>query len=83
MYRLGKLQGHRHSIFGQLPDVQHAMRRSGAMHEGRLVDSQENLDSAPGVLRSDYATEARYRCLVQKELKRQDLVAESDEGDIL
>jgi hypothetical protein len=80
---LGTLQGHRHHIVGQLPGVRHAKQRSGAVHERRLVGSQENLDSAPDALRSDYATEARYHCLVHKELKGQILVAEAGEGDIL
>jgi len=83
MYWLGTLQGHRHYIVGQLPAVRHAKRRSDVIHEGELVDNQGILDSAPVVQHWDYATEARYHCLVQKELMRPILVAEPDEGDIL
>src|SRR6266487_1391424 len=80
MYWLGTLQGHRHYIVGQLPAVRHAKRRSDVIHEGELVDNQGILDSAPVVQHWDYATEARYHCLVQKELKRPILVAEAEEG---
>ncbi|HEX6552365.1 MAG TPA: hypothetical protein VF026_06365 [Ktedonobacteraceae bacterium] len=80
---MGTLQGHRHYIVGQLPAVRHAKRRSDAIHEGELVDNQGILDNVPVAQHSDYATEARYHCLVQEELKRPILVAEADEGDIL